>query len=71
VAERYPEIATATAELRALPRVRGSLMSGSGSTVFCVFDGPPPEPWPLVARQGATFVVTATADHVVGVHRIE
>jgi 4-diphosphocytidyl-2-C-methyl-D-erythritol kinase len=71
VAGRHAEIARFTSAMGALPGARASLMSGSGSTVFCVFDGPVPQPWPLAADDGAAFIETATADHVVGVRRIE
>jgi 4-diphosphocytidyl-2-C-methyl-D-erythritol kinase len=71
VADRYPEIAQLTSEMAALPEARGCLMSGSGSTVFSVFDGPVPRPWPLAAHDGGAFIETATADHVVDVCRIE
>jgi hypothetical protein len=36
-----------------------------------VFNGPIPDPWPLTSPAAGRFVVTATADHVVGVRRIE
>jgi 4-diphosphocytidyl-2-C-methyl-D-erythritol kinase len=71
VTDRHPEIARFTSAMTSLPEARACLMSGSGSTVFCVFDGPIPQPWPLAAHEGAAFVETATADHVVGVRRIE
>lgn len=71
VADRYPEIARLTSAMAALPEARACLLSGSGSTVFCVFDGPVPQPWPIAAHEGAAFVETATADHVVDVRRIE
>jgi len=71
IGRRHPDIARVTAEFRTVPGACASLMSGSGSTVFCVFEGPLPQPWPLVASPGAAFVATATADHVVGVRHIE
>jgi len=71
VAERCAEIAAIAADMAGVPRACGTLLSGSGSTVFTVFDGPIPEPWPLAPRAGAAFLATATADHVVGVRRIE
>jgi 4-diphosphocytidyl-2-C-methyl-D-erythritol kinase len=71
VARHHPDIAAIVGEMAQLPGAQATVMSGSGSTVFTVFDGPIPDPWPLAARPGAAFVATATADHVVGVHRIE
>jgi 4-diphosphocytidyl-2-C-methyl-D-erythritol kinase len=71
VGARHPEIVRATAELRAMPGACASLMSGSGSTVFGVFDGALPEPWPLAAPPGAALVATTTADHVFGVRRVD
>jgi 4-diphosphocytidyl-2-C-methyl-D-erythritol kinase len=71
VADRHPDIARLTSQMGALPEARACLMSGSGSTVFCVFDGPVPQPWPLAAHEGTAFIETATADHVVAVRRIE
>jgi 4-diphosphocytidyl-2-C-methyl-D-erythritol kinase len=71
VGRRHPEIASMTAQLRTVPGASASLMSGSGSTVFCLFDGPIAQPWRLPSPQGGRFIATATADHVVGVRRIE
>lgn len=70
-AERHPEIGRATSAMRALPGARASLLSGSGAAVFCVFDAPPPTPWPIVAEQGSRFLQTATADEVAPVQRLE
>jgi 4-diphosphocytidyl-2-C-methyl-D-erythritol kinase len=71
VGERYPEVASMTARLGEVPGAQAALLSGSGSTVYCVFNGPIPDPWPLASPAGGRFVATATADHVVGVRRIE
>ena len=48
-------IAQATSELAALPEARACAMSGSGSTVFCVFDQRVPRPVATAAapRRGA------------------
>jgi len=67
VAERHPEILRATAELAGLPGTRACAMSGSGSTVFCVFDSEVPRPWPLPPHRGAALIETETADHVAPV----
>jgi len=71
VGQHHPEIMDMTGRLRTVPGAAASLMSGSGSTIFCLFDGPIPNPWPLRAPAGGAFVATATADHVVEVRRIE
>jgi 4-diphosphocytidyl-2-C-methyl-D-erythritol kinase len=71
VGERHPEIAQATSELAALPGARACAMSGSGSTVFCVFDSQVPRPWPLPPRRGAALIETETADRVAAVRLID
>jgi 4-diphosphocytidyl-2-C-methyl-D-erythritol kinase len=77
VAERHPEI---TAHVAALRRrgARIAMMSGSGSTVFGIFDEPAAAPQteaPTTASGGGVTPVTRlrtrTADRVVGVERIE
>ncbi len=80
VATRHPEIAALTAALRAAPSTCAALMSGSGSTVFAVLAGPPGAPSPGSPPLGSladaaplpgTLIMTATADHVAEVRRIE
>jgi 4-diphosphocytidyl-2-C-methyl-D-erythritol kinase len=71
VGTHHPEIAEMTERLLTVRGARASLMSGSGSTVFCLFDGPIPDPWPVPTPAGGAFVATATADHVVEVRPIE
>jgi 4-diphosphocytidyl-2-C-methyl-D-erythritol kinase len=71
VGDRYPEIASMTARLGDVLGTQAVLLSGSGSTVYSVFNGPIADPWPLASPAGGRFVMTATADHVVGVRRIE
>jgi 4-diphosphocytidyl-2-C-methyl-D-erythritol kinase len=67
---RHPEIPRLVSGLLTAPGARASLMSGSGSTVFGLFDGALPYPWPLVPLPGAVFIPTATVDHVAQVRHI-
>lgn len=69
--ERHPEIGRAAEELRRLPSAYGALMSGSGSAVYCVLRDHAPDRASVALPESGMVVVTSTADHVVGVRRIE
>jgi 4-diphosphocytidyl-2-C-methyl-D-erythritol kinase len=68
VSARHPEIASCVVALRARG-ARIAMMSGSGSTVFGVFDGSSDAASDAVA--GITSLRARTANRVVGVERIE
>ncbi len=70
VSQQHPEIARAISELAGLPEAQACAMTGSGSTVFCVFDHAIPRPWPLPPLRGAALIETETADHVAAVRLI-
>lgn len=71
VGRRHPELPAIAARLRAMPDAVGALMSGSGSTMYCVMAGSAAPRDPVVAPASGTFVMTATAEHVVGVRHID
>jgi 4-diphosphocytidyl-2-C-methyl-D-erythritol kinase len=71
VGQRHPEIPIMTARLRALPGAAAALMSGSGSTVYCVMSALRPRRDLIEPPIAGTVVMTTTADHVVGVRRID
>lgn len=76
VAARHPEISACVSALRARG-ARIAMMSGSGSSVFGIFDGSaaPSDDSPAAASAvpptTATSLRTRTSDRVVGVDRIE
>jgi 4-diphosphocytidyl-2-C-methyl-D-erythritol kinase len=67
---RCPEIAGVAQWLARTPGVSVARLSGSGSTVFALGDGAR-APRPAAPPPGTTCIETETADHVVGVRRIE
>ena len=75
VAAHHPEIAANVGALRARG-ARIAMMSGSGSIVFGIFDGPPQPEEPVdgapdASSQSIRRVRTRTASRVVGVERVE
>jgi 4-diphosphocytidyl-2-C-methyl-D-erythritol kinase len=71
VGQRYDDIAVMASRLRAVPNAIAALMSGSGSTVYGVMDGLAAPRGPIVAPANGTVMMTATAEHVVGVRLID
>ncbi len=71
VGARHPEIPIMTTRLRALPGAAAALLSGSGSTVYCVMSASRPPRDLIEPPVAGTVVQTTTADHVVGVRRID
>jgi 4-diphosphocytidyl-2-C-methyl-D-erythritol kinase len=70
VSARHPEIASCLVALRARG-ARVALMSGSGSTVFGIFDRPSDVARASSAPGTVTSLRTRTANRVVGVEQIE
>jgi 4-diphosphocytidyl-2-C-methyl-D-erythritol kinase len=71
VGQRHGDIPRVVSRLRAVPNVIAALMSGSGSTVYGVmntFDAP--RGVTLMPADG-NMMMTSTAEHVVGVRRID
>jgi 4-diphosphocytidyl-2-C-methyl-D-erythritol kinase len=66
VFERHPRLARYVAALAALPGARIARMSGSGSTLFGVYDEAP-DLAALPPLEGARAIMTATASHVAPV----
>jgi 4-diphosphocytidyl-2-C-methyl-D-erythritol kinase len=67
VFQRHPRLARLLEALAALPGARVARMSGSGSTLFAVYDAPPPPPTPPApyeARVLATTTATRAAEVV-------
>lgn len=71
VGQRHGDIAVMASRLRAVPNAIGALMSGSGSTVYGVLDALAAPRGPILAPAGGTMMMTASADHVVGVRQID
>jgi 4-diphosphocytidyl-2-C-methyl-D-erythritol kinase len=71
VGQRHPQVSTMVSRLRALPDAAAALMSGSGSTVYCVMSGSHPPRESVMGSVAGRFVMTATAEHVVGVRCID
>jgi 4-diphosphocytidyl-2-C-methyl-D-erythritol kinase len=71
VGQRYGDIPLVVSRLRAVPNVIAALMSGSGSTVYGVmnrFDAPRGV---MLMPADGNMMMTSTAEHVVGVRRID
>lgn len=71
VGRRYGDIAVMASRLRAVPNAIAALMSGSGSTVYGVMDALAAPRGPIIAPANGTMMMTSTAEHVVGVQRID
>ena len=67
VSRRHPEIGRAVAALRA-QRARIAMLSGSGSTIFGIFDAPP-DAAAVTQATGCATLATRTATRVVEVER--
>jgi 4-diphosphocytidyl-2-C-methyl-D-erythritol kinase len=71
VGQRYGDIPLVVSRLRAVPNVIAALMSGSGSTVFGVMDAFEPPRGVMLMPADGNMMMTSTAEHVVGVRRID
>jgi 4-diphosphocytidyl-2-C-methyl-D-erythritol kinase len=71
VGQRYGDIPLVVSRLRAAPNVIAALMSGSGSTVYGVMNTFDPPRGVMLMPADGNMMMTSTADHVVGVRRID
>jgi 4-diphosphocytidyl-2-C-methyl-D-erythritol kinase len=71
VGRRYAGIPLVVSRLRAVPNVIAALMSGSGSTVYGVMDTFDAPRGVMLMPADGNMMMTSTAEHVVGVRRID